>query len=252
MARLTKDVPVWEKWGPNELKRKREEIGSREFDRGWRQRAISSDQLLIQPAHIDACKNFETELLYPGDPDCEIYSKGKWSTFMGVDLAIAGTEKAGDFFVITVIAVERPSFKRHLVGVYRQRGLTFKSQLEVVQQHDEAWSPTLVCVENVAYQDAFVQELQRTTPIPVHPFATSAINKHNLESGLPRLAVEIEQTRWSFPWAEGKTRDVVGMLTNEMINYGVARHDDMLMSLFFARIAATQVKVNTTKRVRVI
>lgn len=252
MARLSKDIDLWVKWDKTALERKRSEIGGREFDRGWRQRAISADDMLIQPAHVDACKNFDAELLYPGDPDCEIYSKGKWSTFFGIDLAIAGTERGGDYFVITVIAVERPSFKRHIVGAYRQRGLTFKSQLEMVEQYDAAFNPTLVCVENVAYQDAFVQELQRTTPIPVHPFATSAINKHSLESGLPRLAVEIEQARWSIPWAEGKTRDTMRILTDEMVNYGIARHDDMLMSLFFARIAATQVKVSTKKRVRVI
>jgi len=252
MARLTKEIDLWSKWDSVALKRKRAEIGEREFSRGWRQRAISSDDMLIQPAHVDKCKDFEAELLYPGDPDCKIFSQGKWSVFFGVDLAIAGVESGGDFFTLIAIAVDRPSFKRRIIGMHHSRGLTFKSQLEIVEQWDEAFNPTLVCVENVAYQDAFVQEIKRTTSIPVHPFATSAISKHNLESGLPRLAVEIEQTKWTIPWAEGKTREQMQILENEMINYGVARHDDALMALFFSRIAATQVKVSTAKRVRVI
>jgi len=163
MAILTKDIDLWSKWDSVALKRKRAEIGEREFSRGWRQRAISEDDMLIQPAHIDACKDYDGELLWPGDEQCKVYSQGKWQVFMGVDLAIAGTEKGGDYFCLMAIAVERPSFKRKIIGMHHSRGLTFKSQLEVVEQWDEAFNPTLVCVENVAYQDAFVQEIHRTT-----------------------------------------------------------------------------------------
>jgi hypothetical protein len=253
MAELIKEIPFWQKWGKEELSRKREEVGSREFARGWMQRALSADETLFRQEHIDQCLNTDRKLIFPGSDNLEDAVPRKTDLiYMGVDLAIAGKASQGDYFVITVISVDRKKYHRTLIGLYRNRGLTFNEQLKKVELWAGFFKPDTILVETNAYQEAFTQELSRTTDLPVKSFKTTAVNKHDMQDGLPRMSVEFENAKWTIPYAPGMTREVCAVLVAELATYPLSKHDDTLMSLWFARNAATMIETRVEKRIIIV
>lgn len=252
MAVLQKKIPLWEKWNEERLRLKEQEVTTREFNRGWRQKAISDEDMLFRPEHVEQCWDASRILYFPGDDLSEVMRNKNHYRFMGVDLAIADASSKRDYFVMSVISVNPKTFHRTLLSLYRRRGLTFNQQIEVAERWAEAFDPTWVYVENNAYQQAFIQEAKRVTSMPVKAFTTTAVRKADLEAGLPRLSVEFEQKKWTIPYAEGVTRDLTDHLSNELKSFPLGSYDDCVMSLWFARNAAADVANRVVKRVRVI
>ncbi len=249
---LRQTIPLWKsKWPESELRKKCDEIGPREFARGWRQQALVDDELLFQPKFIEQCLDHKRVLMFPGDEVDQIAPKSH-GVYMGVDLAIAGSASAGDYFCIVIISVDPKHFDRKILGVYRDRGITFNTQIETIQYWSSFFNPSLIFVESNAYQASITQELNRTTDLPVKAFTTTSLKKSDLDNGLPRLSVELENTRWSIPYAEGATRDMSNLLISELKSYPIGRHDDILMALWFARCAAAHVDTRVRKRIKII
>jgi len=244
-------MPLWEKWDKQSLLNKRAEIGPREFGRGWQQRALVDSELLFQPKFLEACLGYNDKLFFPGDSLDGIVNKSS-NVFMGIDLAIAGSESQGDYFVISVISVDTSKFHRQILGIYRERGLTFNEQINTIERWAAFFNPILIFVESNAYQVSITQELQRTTTLPVKGFTTTSIRKSDLESGLPRMSLEFENERWTLPYADGTTRELITTLMEEMKTFPLGRHDDILMSLWFARSAAVDIDKKINKRIRVV
>lgn len=254
MAIIHKQIPLWEaRWSADSLKAKRDIVGSRDFDRGWRQIALSEDELTFRPEHVDRCLSKHEVLHFPapGVDKSSICPPGHY-IFMGVDLAIAAKSAAGDYFVIVGICVNAKTGQRRVVSLYRQRGLTFDQQLKKVELYADFLDPTYVYVENNAYQQAFVQELQRRTALPVEPFTTTAVKKTDLDYGLPRLALEIEQQKWVFPIGNQISEELTSILTTELKTFPIARHDDCLMALWFARCAAAHIEKRVEKNIYIL
>jgi phage terminase large subunit-like protein len=253
MAVLQKQIPLWQRWSADALKSKRDIVGSRDFDRGWRQIALSEDELTFRPEHVDRCVSKSNILHFPiaGASKKDFCPPGHYS-FMGVDLAIASKSAGGDFFVIVGIIVDAKTGHRTVVSIYRQRGLTFDQQLKVVEMYADFLDPTFVYVENNAYQQAFVQELQRRTALPVEPFTTTAVKKSDLDYGLPRMALEIEQQKWTFPMGNAVSIDLTSILLSELKTFPISRHDDCLMALWFARCAAAHIEKRVEKNIYVL
>ena len=171
MGVLKTEIGLWEgKWSPSALKRRRKEIGEREFSRGWRQRAVSDEEVLFKLEHIEACKSFKHKLFYPGYDDTEEIPKS-FGIYMGVDLAITSAKNKGDYFAITVIGVDRKEYTRRILGFYRNRGLTFNEQLLKVEQWGDYFGPHSIFVESNAYQQAFTQELKLEMLLPTRQVA---------------------------------------------------------------------------------
>lgn len=253
MAILQKTIPLWDRWSREALINKRDLIGAREFDRGWRQIALSDDEVIFREEHLAKCISKNDILYYPmsGTPRDAFCPSGH-ITYMGVDLAIAAKTSAGDYFVITGISVNPKTGHRTLVSLYRQRGLTFDQQLKKVEMYANFLDPMYIFVENNAYQAAFVQELERTTSLPVQAFTTTALKKADLDYGLPRLALEVEQGKWTFPIGDRPSEDAVNILLQELKSFPIGRHDDCIFSLWFARCAAAHQEKRIEKMLFVI
>lgn len=250
MAILQQEIEVWgDKWSPALLEQKKQDIGDREFSRGWRQRAISDDEVLFREETIKQCLDKKSDLYFPDYDDFSQYPKTH-GIYMGVDLAIANASKAGDYFVICVIGVDKNFSKRHLIGFYRNRGLSFNEQLQKLGAWTDFFKPNLVLVENNSYQDAFVQEVVRTTDVSVKAFTTTGLNKSHIELGLPRVSVEFENKKWIIPQGNVNTRKVLEPLLEELRTYPLGKHDDSIMALWFARNAAADYNRIVRKRIR--
>lgn len=252
MAHLQTVIPFWEKWNGDRLRIKQEEVGSREFDRGWRQKALSDEEALFRENIVKGCidNNAVMATLLDKDPRAR-YPSG-YTTFTGVDLAIASTKSKGDYFVITTIAVSKDLETKYIVNMFRQRGLTFKEQLNKVIEYGEHFQSSLIVVENNAYQDALVQELKRTSDLPIQAFTTHAVNKNDFQGGLPRLSVEFEKQRWHLPYGDDFSKEQTGILVNELITFPIGTHDDTIMSLWFANKACELLANRMQKRIFVV
>ena len=252
MAVLQGTIPLWSKWNAERLQLKEQEVGSREFARGWRQRALSDDETLFKEEFVRQCISEDHVLHFPGPYRLKDKYPRSYKVFMGVDLAIAASKSKGDYFTITTIITDKDYFNKQIVGFYRARGLTFNAQIHKIESLADFYQPTRILVENNAYQEAVVQELQRTTDLPVEPFTTHAVNKFDLEEGLPRLSVDFEKGKWTIPYGDDLTRESMNILVNELLAYPVGAHDDTIMSLWFAHKAAMLSINSVEKRIYIV
>lgn len=137
---------------------------------------------------------------------------------MGVDLAISQKEEA-DFFAIVVVAIH-PDGRRFVVDAFRDR-LTFYAQQQAVASMAAKWNPGAILIESQQYQAALVQELARTTTLPVAPVRADrdklvrfAPMVTRYEQGLvyhaPELPSYFESELFTFP--HGKNDDLCDAL----------------------------------------
>jgi len=252
VARLETQIPFWDKWSADRLRKKEQEVGSREFARGWRQRALSDDEALFKEEHVRRCLDADLSMIQLDGVKISEKLPSHLSCYIGVDLAIASTKSKGDYFVITTLACDRAANIKRLVNIYRNRGLSFHEQINTIIRHANYFNPKLIVVENNAYQEALVQELQRSTDFPVQAFTTHAVNKNDLEGGLPRLSVDFEKGKFQIPMKDAFSREISNVLVNELTSYPIAVHDDCVMSLWFASKAYTLSWQIVEKRIYVV
>lgn len=230
-------IPLWTaKWNKAALMEKREDMGAREFDRGYRQRAISDEDLLFKREWIEKCLDRQTVL-----PDA-CTPKSFWSTLYrdaGVDLAIASAEKEAAYFAITGIATTK-DWHRWIMGFYFTRGLSFGQQAGAIVEYNDRFAFDIVTVESNAYQEAIIQHMNEAgfggNRVPIMGFKTGRLQKVDIELGIPGMAVELEQQRWHIPWGDTRSRRILEPLVEELFQYPLPGfHDDGIMSMFFAR-----------------
>jgi predicted phage terminase large subunit-like protein len=83
----------------------------------------------------------------------------------GVDLAISDKQSA-DYTAIVVLSKDPDTGIVYIREVIRYR-LGFHKTLELIRARAEYWQPVLIAIERVQYQTAMIQELSRTTNLPV-------------------------------------------------------------------------------------
>lgn len=83
---------------------------------------------------------------------------------MGVDLAIS-TKSSADYSAIVVVELDQSGviYVRHA----ERRRAPFHQVLQFIIEVAAAWKPDVIAIEQVQYQAAVVQELLRTTRLPV-------------------------------------------------------------------------------------
>lgn len=89
--------------------------------------------------------------------------------YQGVDLALSMRETA-DYTAVVTVGVDDTG-RVWIVDAVRQRG-GFQDTLNLIKAQAEKWRPASIGIENVQYQAVVVEELLRTTALPVrgmHP-----------------------------------------------------------------------------------
>jgi len=139
----------------------------------------------------------------------------------GVDLAL-GTKDSSDYTACVVIG-RSPSGIIYVVDAQRIRA-PFHQVLQFIQQMAAKWKPAAIAIEQVQYQAAVVQELARTTSLPVrgvHP------DKDKLTRFMPLLA----------RYEQGLIRHAPGLTAafeDELLSFPVGSHDDLVDALAYA------------------
>ena len=108
----------------------------------------------------------------------------KLKIYQGIDLAISKKSTA-DFFVIVTIGID-PLGNVYVLDIYRERGVSFNSQVQLIQKKAEEWKPLKIGIESNSYQAALAQEVQRLSLLPVIEIPTSKdkIMRAQMRSGL--------------------------------------------------------------------
>ena len=174
---------------------------------------VSLSAGLVKPAHI-------------------IYLEGPvpegLEVFIGVDLAISSRETA-DYTVIAALAVCRKSGRVFVIEVNRAR-MRFHEAKEAIIRAAGKWKPAMIAVEQVQYQAAMVQELLRTTGLPVRGVAP----KGDKVTRFGPLLTRFEQGM-VFLLPDG----VGAAAVDELTAFPFATHDDVPDALSLAYQAAT-------------
>lgn len=143
--------------------------------------ASSFDNPHLNPAEIEMAKESLPELVYAQEYLAQFVTFGAGlvkpemlvegqapaglPVVLGVDLAIS--EKAGADWTAIVAMSRDPKTGIVYVRECERHRVGFHAVLERIQAAAARWNPSLVAIEQVQYQAAVVQELARTTKLPV-------------------------------------------------------------------------------------
>jgi hypothetical protein len=216
-------IPLWEEaWPKDKLIQKHREIGSRAFNRGYRQIALSDEDRTL--GHY-----------------LNIYKYGaRWQDIVRPEWPrVAGMDPFGQFVVIFTLAIA-PDGKRYPIEIRRGKWNPTQS----IQQLIDAFSMhhhQLIVVENNAAQEAIVQwALEKGHQIPIWPFTTGK-QKADPLMGLPGLDVEFENGSWVVAVDREHEPDCqcgFCVWKREMQAHPVGETADCVMASWFAREAA--------------
>ena len=143
---------------------------------------------------------------------------------MGVDLAIS-LKSAADSSALVVGALVDGTF--HVLHAAAKKGTFHEVQQWVIEQA-RAWTPRTILVEAVQYQLAAVQELMRTTKLPVIP----ARPDKDKASRLMPLAARYEQGLVRH--APAHSGNAIKALEDELTAFPNGAHDDLVDALVYA------------------
>ena len=151
-----------------------------------------------------------------------------------MDLAIGTAEREAAFFCLSVVAFDKGGI-RWIIAMNRHRGITLKSQLDILGQVYKDMDFEVCGVESNGIQAAIEGYVRETTMIPTRPIHTGALQKTDIEIGIPSLATEWEQGRWRIPYGDARSRRLVDPMLEELFAYpSPGSHFDTIMSIFFA------------------
>lgn len=91
----------------------------------------------------------------------------KLRIYMGVDLAISLKEEA-DYTAVAVVGLDPETGRVWILHVERHR-VTFHETLDLIKRVALRWRPLEIGIESVQYQAVAVEQLLRTTDLPVRP-----------------------------------------------------------------------------------
>ena len=177
-----KRIPLWDRWGERELRSRRNEIGSKAFNRGYRHEAIERDELTF--SHFTRIKKYGVgpEIISPS-----------WERYAGVD--VSSSSRPGS--VIFTGAVS-PGGKRYPKEV-RIGAWTAPEFVRQMLDCYNRYRHQVILVENNGVQTMLVDWLnEKGAHLPIEGYVTG-VQKMDPEIGLPSLDIEFENESWVLP-----------------------------------------------------
>jgi hypothetical protein len=195
--------PGWPSfWGPDALREQHALIQSRAFERGFRQKPQSDEDLIFPHLQEGSIFQYDVNWQNISDPDHpdfnedhDFYVSPDYPRYIGCDLS--GKNRRGTCIFTLAIS---PSGVRHVLDIRLGSwgaGPDFIQQLQTVNKNI-LLRPRRIFVENNAIQEAVVQTIQAMGGEfggKVFPFRTGH-NKMDPEIGLPGIDAQYAEKRW--------------------------------------------------------
>jgi predicted phage terminase large subunit-like protein len=140
---------------------------------------------------------------------------------MGVDLALS-LKQSADYTAIVVIARDELG-KLYVLDAVRER-CDFPTALQLIKDMAAKWKPAQIGIETVAFQAVVVQELLRTTTLPIRGITP---DRDKVTRAQP-LALRYEQ---------GMVSHAIGLQSwfeSELLSFPQSEHDDGVDALVYA------------------
>jgi len=141
--------------------------------------------------------------------------------YQGVDLAISTREDA-DYTAVVTVGKDKEG-RVWVLDAVRTRD-TFHRVLELIKSQAAKWQPRVIAIEQVQYQAAVVQELLRTTALPVRGVRP---DRDKLARAMPLVA----------RYEQGLVYHAPGLpqaFEEELTAFPLAEHDDQVDALVYA------------------
>lgn len=233
-----KRVPLWSLFNEQDLKNKLRELGTRDFNRGYR--------LIPYTDHDKTFPSFRKCCHFHVRPDQVIEDERNWMFIGGIDFA--GMKRPGT--VLSVIAVHRKSGMKIPVAVDLLKGTQLLPQYMV--KYFQKYGIDLYMAENNGVQDTLIDmlismlgtEKFKRYGFKIEGFLTGR-NKADPMHGLPAMEKEFENQEWMFCFDRGEPQiddqdmnDPWLRMYYEFFNHPFYGTTDIVMSLWFAREGA--------------
>lgn len=235
--------PVWPaRWGVVQLKSRYIDIGPREFDRGFRNRAMTDKEATFPSRMVD--EQVKMIGVSPGDVN------KKWPAFTGVDLAIGKKDDAA-FNVVFTLRFDVETMTKWVIDIRRGKWTSPETANEIL----DAWrthDSQIIEVENNVYQEAIIQWMQANDDypngLPLEGFTTGK-QKADMLIGLPGMSAEMANDGWKVPMGPTEHHATCGCnfceFLRELKAHPVGKFSDTIMAGWMASNAAR--KVSATK-----
>lgn len=163
---------------------------------------------------------------------------------VGCDFAISANVGA-DWSVFTVWGVTEER-EMYLMYMYREKGKTFYEQMQTLKAINVRFRPDIMVVEQNQFQVVFVQEGDRQgLPVMGH---TTGIDKYDLKTGWPGIAVLMERGKIHIPTGDQASRNAKDLIFDDLGSVAftdkglesVGSHDDISSSIWLATLGANK------------
>lgn len=262
--------PEYYSW--DRLMRRREQIGTLAFDQEFMCQPVDESSSLFPFSLVSSCFDPTLKLVKYYDPtyDCKecgmsFYSERKvrehiekihggnpdgryrrpLRVFIGCDLAISASTGA-DYTCYITLGVDDFGV-RYILDIFREKGLSYRAQIEKLKELNIRYSPRLIFVESNQFQKVIVDMARDLTDLPVKEFVTTR-RKNQLEEGVPSLRILFENRKFRIPRGDEYSIEKTQVLVRELQAFGFAEgklqgigeHDDTVMALWIANEAVKE------------
>lgn len=224
-------LPLWEdRWPADALRKRRNDIGAKAYNRGYRHEAITEGDLTFP--HFHKIKKYGFGM------DCIVKT---WPKFGGVD--VSSDSRPGSVVFTLAVSPEGKRYPCELrIGQWKGSELVAEIQASYNIYHHQ-----VMYVENNGVQTILVDWLnQKGVYLPVRGFHTGNQKMDPEKHGLPSLDVEFENDSWFLPMkvVEGHIPEECKCnwcrFIREFEGHPQYATTDVIMSAWFAREAARQ------------
>ena len=258
---IFEDKPLWpERYDASALSIRKKVLGSPlRWSREYLCEPIDDDSSLF-PSHLFDAEGIK--LSYGAGMPSSHWKDLGYSIFIGVDLALSASASA-DYFVAFVLAVDPETEDRWVVDIYRDKGMGYQKQVDVIIGLAKDYDAQFIFVEANQYQRVISDMVVKTSDVPIKAFYTTgrskrqvsnerrgmsgtySANKNSLDRGVPGLRMLFENKKIHMPWDES-TREKINVWVSEMQSFafskgklrGVGAHDDTVLAFWMADQAA--------------
>lgn len=163
---------------------------------------------------------------------------------VGCDFAIS-SNVGSDYYVYTIWGVDE---KRDmwLLNMYRDKGKKYHEQMQILKSINIRFRPECMVLEQNVFQQIFVDESSRQgLPVIGH---TTGIDKYDLKSGWPGIAILFERGKIHIPIGDQYSRNMKDLIFSDLGSVAftdkglqsVGEHDDISSSIWLATLGANK------------
>lgn len=234
---------LWpQRWGFQDLMDKRATQGNIIFSRENLCRPITNESSIFPLAVLQqSLIGMEKYTVVRNRDDFPI----KFPTVVvGCDFAISANVGA-DYSVFTVWGVDN-NREMWLLNMFRNKGMTFYEQIQTLRNINVRFRPNIMVVEQNTFQSIFVQEGDKQgLPVMGH---TTGIDKFDLKSGWPAVAVLFERRKMHIPIGDQASQNIKDLVFSDLSSVAftdkglesVGEHDDISSSIWLASLGANK------------